>query len=74
MVRLCSTVLLIPVGVRPESQTHPEMGERLAGQTAPKTHHRRCDPAAELRASLEGQESLEEAESGGPVRGALQEA
>lgn len=48
------------------------MCEGLAGQTALQTRRRRRDPAAELRASLEGQESLEEAESGGSLRGALQ--
>lgn len=50
------------------------MCEGMACQTALQTHRRRRDPTAELCASLEGQESLEEAQSGGSLSGALQEA
>lgn len=46
----------------------------LAGQVALQTHPVSHRPAAELRAPHEGQERTEEAESGGALGGALQEA
>lgn len=68
------SVLHVPAGVWPESRRPPEVCEGLAGQMPLQTHSRLRDPAAELRASLEGQERPEEAKIGGPLRGAFQEA
>lgn len=66
--------LVVAADVRAKGSNHPEVGERLVGEAALQAHACGHRPAAELRASRQGQEGAEEAESGGPFRGALQEA
>lgn len=66
--------LTFTVDVREKGCGDPEVGERLADQTALQTHRGSHCLAAELCTSHEGQEGIKETESGGTLCGALQEA